>query len=328
MKIRSILIRSARYGIPGIFLISLVLFGIGAVVEANIEAEDSARYKPPGGLYDIGGRRLHLYCLGQAVQGQAPVILVSGRGDNTYTWWNLQQQLASGGMVCSYDRSGYGWSEAGPRPRTTSAMAEELRILLNAAGLQPPYLLVGHSLGGLVVRQYALDYSDEVQSLVLVDSLDADSLSRLPRLLMRPLLSVPAYVDGMKAVLQTAGILRLLNRWNVYMVSPVLTSLPAVVLPSARALYLKPTNLATAALEQAALADSVLAMTPRKLPADLPVISLLAAQPDGQPQAPEIMQHFEGLSSNSQVRQLTTSNHYLHLTAPGEVLDAIWELQR
>ncbi len=327
MTIRRFLLRGAQVGLPGLFLVLLVLYGIGALIELNTEKSEAARFRPPGELYDIGGRRLHLYCLGQPVQGQAPVILVAGAGDSFFSWWNLQHQLAPLGLVCSYDRSGYGWSEVGPRPRTSANLAEELQLLLKAAGLQPPYLLVGHSLGGLVVRQYALDYPGEVQSLVLVEGFDAESVARLPALVRKPLLLIPAWESGMGAVLETGGILRLLERWGWVEFSPVLAGLPVGVLPEGQAVYFNPRTLATNSSEQAVVVESALNMVQRKLPADLPVISLLAATPNGQAIDPDVIQDFAGLSSLSQVRTLPVTSHYLHLVAPSEVLAAIWELQ-
>ena len=327
MNLRRLLIRTVRFGIPGLLLVGVILFTIGAAMEVQTEAAEAARFSPPGKMYDIGGRKLHLYCLGQADPGQAPVILVADSGESFYSWWNLQHQLASSGLVCSYDRSGYGWSEAGTGPRTTSALAEELQALLEAAGLQHPYLLVGHGFGGLIVRQYALDYPQEVEALVLANSLDAESIARLPGLLRKPLLAVSAYEDGAKSVLETAGVLRLLNRYSGFEMSPVLSSLPEEVQPAARAVYFNPRTLATSARERAAVAASVEELIQRKLPQNLPVISLVNTAAPGQPISPEIIQDFEDLSSNSQVRQLPGSGYYLQLVSASEVLQAVWELQ-
>jgi pimeloyl-ACP methyl ester carboxylesterase len=317
-------IRIARHGLSIFFLALLLLYGAGAAVELQIEEQEAARFDPPGEMYDIGGRKLHLYCLGQPGQGQPVVILIAGSGDSFYSWWNLQNQLASSGRVCSYDRSGYGWSEVGPRPPAAAALADELQALLQAAGLQPPYLLVGHSFGGLVARQYALDFPGEVQSLVLVESLNAEAIARLPALLRGPLLLIPAVESSAGAVLETAGVFRLLDRWGSFKISPVLAGLPDEVLPGAQAGYYHPRTLATAAREQAAVAESALAMLHRDLPEDLPIVSLLAAPPNGQEMAPELIQDFTGLSANSRVQLLPKASHYLHLIAPGEVLEAIW----
>ena len=320
-------IRLARHGLAILFLALLLLYGLGAALERTIEDQEAARFDPPGKLYDIGGRKLHLFCLGQPVQNQPPVILISGAGDSFYTWWNLQIQLAQTSLVCSYDRSGYGWSEAGDRPRTSAALAEELHALFTAAGIQPPYLLVGHSFGGLIVRQYALDFPGDAQSLVLVESLNPEAVVRLPVLLRKPLLYLPAMEAGAGAVLQTAGVLRILDRWGILELSPVLSSLPDPILPEARAVHYNPRNLATAASEQAAVVESALAMVERDLPDQLPIISLLSTPKNGGESNAELMSDFSGLSSAARVRQLSETSHYLHLIAPGKVLEAIWELQ-
>lgn len=319
--------RIARQGLILLFLAALLLFGAGAAYERRVEEQEAARFDPPGELYDIGGRTLHLYCLGQPTSGQPAVILEAGEGDSFYTWWNLQAQLAQTGLVCSYDRSGYGWSEAALRPRTSQILAAELQALLRAAGLHPPFLLVGHSFGGLIVQQYALDYPDDVHSLVLVESLNPEAVTRLPELLRKPLMLVPVIESGAGAVLQSAGVLRILARYGSLEVTPVLTSLPDQVLPAAQSVYFQPRTLATAASEQAGVVESVLGLVERDLARELPVIVLLAAEA-GREQPSGASQYFSSLTVNTQVRQLPETSHYLHLVAPSEVLGAIWELQR
>ena len=85
-------------------------------------------------------------------------------------WASVMDDIASFARVCAYDRAGYGWSEAGPEPRTISNITTELRELLRTAGVDPPYVLVGHSFGGLVVQLYASRFPGEVAGMVLVDS--------------------------------------------------------------------------------------------------------------------------------------------------------------
>jgi pimeloyl-ACP methyl ester carboxylesterase len=131
---------------------------------------DGAPYPPPGRLVDIGGWRLHLNCTGQVVAGQPTVVLEAGIGAFSVEWALLQPRVAPFARVCSYDRAGVGWSELGPAPRTRHQMVFELHTLLEKAGEHPPYLLVGQSFGGSVVRLYASVYRPEVAGMVLVDS--------------------------------------------------------------------------------------------------------------------------------------------------------------
>lgn len=123
---------------------------------------------PPGRLVDIGGRRLHLYEMGSG----APVVaLESGIAASHLNWRAVQSEIAKFTRVISYDRAGLGWSDPAPGPLTLDGMAGDLRALLRAAGLPPPYILVGHSFGGLVVRAFARAHPDEVAGVALVDAL-------------------------------------------------------------------------------------------------------------------------------------------------------------
>ena len=126
---------------------------------------------PPGRLVDIGGQRLHVNCAGS---GSPTVILESGTGDFSLIWALVQPEIAEFTRVCSYDRGGYAWSEPGRRPRTFAQLALELHTALKVLHVAPPYLLVGQSYGGLVVRGFAREYRSEVTGMVLVDAVHED----------------------------------------------------------------------------------------------------------------------------------------------------------
>jgi len=123
-------------------------------------------YGHPQQLVDIGGRRLNLYCLGQ---GSPTVIFESGLGASSFSWRKIHAQLAKTTRVCAYDRAGYGFSDPAPLPRDMRHLADDLAALTKAAHLQPPYVLVGASLGGMIVRLYADTHRREVGGMVLVD---------------------------------------------------------------------------------------------------------------------------------------------------------------
>jgi len=125
---------------------------------------------PPGQLVDVGGWRLHLHCAGETRTSQPTVILEAGAGDFSVDWSLVQPRVARFARACSYDRAGSGWSDLGPRPRTMHQLVYELHTLLDKAGERPPYLLVGHSFGGALVRLYQSRYAAEVVGLVLVDA--------------------------------------------------------------------------------------------------------------------------------------------------------------
>ena len=122
---------------------------------------------PPGKLVDIGSFRLHLHCTGR---GSPTAVLLPGSGDFSFDWSLVQTALQTSMRVCSFDRAGSAWSDLGPVPRTLRQEAYELDALLRAAGIQPPFVLVGHSLGGLVARVFAETHPTKVAGMVLVDA--------------------------------------------------------------------------------------------------------------------------------------------------------------
>ena len=146
-------------------LLGLMLLGAG--YESVAEAADVRAYPPPGQLVDVGGYRLHLHCVGT---GSPTVVIEAGLGDWSASWssW-VQPEAARTTRVCTYDRAGMGWSEAGPLPRTAEHFAAELHTLLHQGGVPGPYVLVGHSMGGLPVRVFAHAYAAEVAGVVLIE---------------------------------------------------------------------------------------------------------------------------------------------------------------
>ena len=161
----------------GAMLLCLAMLA-GPVAAASLNHSDIDVRHPPGRLVDIGGYRLHLYCLGQ---GSPTVVFDSGIGGFSLEWATVQSALAGTTRACTYDRAGYGWSDRSPYPRTTRVMVSELHRLLRAAHEQGPYLLVGHSFGGYNVRYYANAYPDEVAGMVLVDASHPQQFSAFPK---------------------------------------------------------------------------------------------------------------------------------------------------
>ncbi len=159
-------LRLLRYVVITEFLLLLIVCVIGYGYESRARARDAKLYKPPGRMIDIGGYRLHLNCQGE---GGPTVVLEYGLEGSYLDWHQVQPEIARFARVCSYDRAGYGWSETSPRPRVPSAMAEELRALLHAAGEKAPYVIVTHSYGSVVGQMFAHKFPDETAGLVLVD---------------------------------------------------------------------------------------------------------------------------------------------------------------
>ena len=146
---------------------------LGVAYQAAGSRRDRARFPAPGKMIDIGGHCLHLYETSPP-QGasEVTVVLESGISASSLNWRRVHTEVASFARVCSYDRAGLGWSELCDQPCTPSSLARQLHSLLHAAGVPPPYILVGHSFGGLIVRAFAWSYPDETTGLVLVDALD------------------------------------------------------------------------------------------------------------------------------------------------------------
>src|SRR2546430_5411188 len=116
-------------------------------------------YPPLGKLVDVGGHRLHITCTGRGVP---TVVMEAGAGDFSFDWSLVQSKVTRFTRVCSYDRAGYAWSDPGPAPRTMQQIVAELHTGLRKVGVKAPYLFVGQSLGGLIVRVYANQYPTEV----------------------------------------------------------------------------------------------------------------------------------------------------------------------
>lgn len=152
--------------------------GLGAFYQAISERRDRRKFPPNGRLIDVGGHALHINVTGE---GSPTVVLDSGLSHNSLVWSLVQPKIARFTQVCSYDRAGYGWSDVGSRPRTSRQLARELYALLQAADLAGPYLLVGHSFGGLNVRLFTDMYPDDVAGLVLVDAAHEEQRGRMPR---------------------------------------------------------------------------------------------------------------------------------------------------
>ena len=161
--------RRAAWAIIGLLLL---VAAAAASFQAIENRADAHRTPEIGRLVDVGGFRLKLNCSGE---GNPAVILEGGLGDPSVDWRQVQPEIAKFSRVCSYDRAGYGGSDAGPMPRSSAQIAAELHTLLENAGEKPPYILVGHSIGGIIARFFERKYPDETKGLVLVDATSEDT---------------------------------------------------------------------------------------------------------------------------------------------------------
>lgn len=150
--------------LAGIF----IALAVGGMLYQAISARlDKKRYPPLGEMIDVGGYRLHIHCTGT---GSPTVLLDCGMRSNSLEWALVQPEIAKFTRVCSYDRAGSGWSEKSPFARTSKNIVAELRTALKKANISGPYIVVGHSFGGLNAHLFAKMYPEEVVGVILVDS--------------------------------------------------------------------------------------------------------------------------------------------------------------
>jgi pimeloyl-ACP methyl ester carboxylesterase len=145
----------------------LALIVVGILYELYAAHRDKVNFQPPGVLVAVNGHQMHVYCLGP---GAPTVVLESALGGPAILWGQVQPKIAESARVCSYDRDGIGWSEESGQPRTAERFAKDLHAALAAAGEAGPYVMVGHSLGGMLVVNFARLYPKDVAGMVLLDS--------------------------------------------------------------------------------------------------------------------------------------------------------------
>jgi len=189
-----------------IAVLCLSLLLAGYLYERHADRRERAAHPAPGRLVSVGGHRLHLHCTGN---GEPTVVIEQGAGEPSQLWWAVQDRVSAFAKVCTYDRAGYGWSDDAPRPRSIDDRVADLHALLGNAGLTAPFVLVGHSYGGLIVRRYAEKYPELTAGLVLVDTAEESSLFE-PAVLK--LYSRMRGMLGVVRVLARIGVLRLLAR--------------------------------------------------------------------------------------------------------------------
>jgi pimeloyl-ACP methyl ester carboxylesterase len=143
------------------------LLCVGMFTAYVVTSAAAVRPTPPGKLVDLGGHKLHVNCTGK---GSPIVVVENGFGDFSFDWVLVQKRVAQFTRICTYDRAGYAWSDRGPQPRTFAQINLELHDVLAKLGEHGPFVLVGHSYGGPVVRNFALTYPQQVAGMVQVDA--------------------------------------------------------------------------------------------------------------------------------------------------------------
>lgn len=191
-----------------LLIIISVLYTSAAVFDRYRAGKWFKTPRNTGHIAKINGRRIYYTIKGK---GSPAVIIEPGLGVPSPEWWHIQDELAKVTTVLTYDRAGYGWSETGPSPRTSRAVAEELHQLLTYLGIEGPFIFVGHSQGGLYVNQYGRLFPQDMAGAVFLDPLSPEDFrfkAELPEKVYRG--SGVDKMPGIKTI-QVLGSLRLLR---------------------------------------------------------------------------------------------------------------------
>ena len=348
------MLRWTRRGLAGLLVLVVGGLIVGAAYQTSAEYRDRRRYAPPGRLIDVGGYRLHLYCTGS---GGPTVALDAGLGGFSLDWSLVQPQVAAATRVCSYDRAGNGWSEPGPAPRDAVQVAKEWHTLMARSGERGPYVLVGHSLGGLHARLYASTYPQEVAGLVLVDptptATPAEQLQHMSAEERRqfeawvaqqpapPSQARQAVLNWLTRLAARVGLVRLIGAQAIER-DTLLPYLPPEHKPAYRALLLRSARIDTVLAEMAAgetSAEQVRAATRpldgrpvRVLVSNVPGNFARQAQPDAVSSTDLMLLHVlhrisrdlaHQFSSDGMLLVAEQSGHYIQIDQPDVVVQTI-----
>jgi len=320
----------------------LLLLVAGVVWQAIAGAWDSRRYPPPGRLVPVNGHSLHLHFEGE---GSPAVVLEAGVAASSLSWRRVQPEVARFTQVCSYDRTGLGWSQPASTPRTASAMVDELHQVLNRSGVPGPYVLAGHSFGALLVCLYAARYPGEVCGLVLVDPMVRSEWWPL-RPQQQRMLRHGVRLSRRGAWLARIGVVRFalalvltrgrtLSRWIAKVsagrgavvpdrMAGEIRKLPREVWPMVQAHWCNPKSFDSMARQLEYLPESVAELEHAPPPGDIPIVVLSAAT---QSEAGLREHQAEArLSLKGVHRVVAGSGHWIQLDAPEAVIEAIREV--
>jgi pimeloyl-ACP methyl ester carboxylesterase len=162
--------------IAGLFVLFLGLIIVGLIRESTARNKYHTEFPAPGEMITVDDHAIHLYCVGEGT----PTVVFESDLDQygSLSWMPVQEEVGKLTRACSYDRAGIMWSESGPRPRDGETIAAELKAVLDTAGEEGPYVLVGHAFGGAYIRIFAGRYPDDVSGMVLVESSHPEMLTR------------------------------------------------------------------------------------------------------------------------------------------------------
>ena len=305
----------------GLIALIVLLVAGGATYEAIMAAGDDTRYPAPGQRVDVGGYRLHVHCVGE---GNPTVVLDAGLGGFSLDWSLVQPELAATTRVCAYDRAGYGWSDPSPHARTPSQIADELHTLLVNAGIQGPYVLVGHSAAGKHVRLFASRYPQAVVGMVLVDARhESVDTNRSPEALAGEHTQQRRFQRTISAAARI-GLVRAFWAAAWPQVFPATQNLSTETRAEIGVLQARSGQVKTVLKEDALLTHDNAQLSSAPSLGDVPLMVLAAGQNvEHDPLWLPAQQQLAGLSSNAKLIVVEGSSHYIHWDQPMLVAGAI-----
>ena len=305
----------------GLIALIVLLVAGGATYEAIMAAGDDTRYPAPGQRVDVGGYRLHVHCVGK---GNPTVVLDAGLGGFSLDWNLVQPELAATTRVCAYDRAGYGWSDPSPHARTPSQIADELHTLLVNAGIQGPYVLVGHSAAGKDLRLFANRYPQAVVGMVLIDARhESVDTNRSPEALAAEHTQQRRFQRTIWAAARL-GLVRAFWAAAWPQVFPATQNLSTETRAEIGVLQARSQQVKTVLREDALLTHDNAQLSSATSLGDVPLMVLAAGQNvEHDPLWLPAQQQLAGLSSNAKLIVVEGSSHYIHWDQPMLVARAI-----
>lgn len=304
----------------GLLVLLILLVAFGLIREAILRKNYHSEYPAPGEMITIGDHDIHLNCFGEG----SPIVVFEADLDQygSLSWNPVQKEVSKFTRTCSYDRAGILWSEPGPRPRDGETIASELKTLLENAGEEGPYLLVGHGFGGAYLRIFAGNYPDDVAGMVLLESSHPDMLTRYEEITTMPQAIPNRQIRPLILLLSNLGSP---GRWkdNMYDVPIDIWNPVQAFFPQSSMTWFDEKVEAPNTLAQAGLYSFL---------GDFPLIVIASARPTTGEYGEELqamwinLQHdLLSLSSNSEIREFETG-HYPQLQDPDLVIEAIQDV--
>jgi pimeloyl-ACP methyl ester carboxylesterase len=292
------IIRWIGMALVGLIVVLLALAAAGVIYQAIATERAERAYPPPGQMVDVGGYSLHINCLGQ---GSPTVVLDGGLGEWSAQWVRVQQEVSGTTRVCAYDRAGMGWSEMGPEPRDAKQISSELHALLDVGDIEGPYVLVGHSFGGLYMQTYAARYPEEVAGVALVDSSQPDQFSY--QQVTRDSYEPRKQIFDVASLAARLGIVRLLSKF-----APASPELPQQQRAQIDALSPSTRQVSTTALEFRAAPQSATQTRSLRSLGNKP-LAVVSAPTQAEPGWLKLQDDLVTLSSNSKHRVVEGATH-------------------